>query len=390
MPSHERHVEETHYSLHQEVSELYWVIALRSFAIQLPGFFVPIFVYLLFDQSMVATLIFYVVQFVGQVIFVPVAAKAFSRFGLKKLMAFGGPWIGVYLIMLALAQDYGMTFVVLAIVAKVIYLVMYWPARHTDFARFASRKHRGTQLGKAQIIATTLKALAPLLGGWIIVTFGFTSLFVLSGVLLLGATIPLFFSPEVYEHFSLNWRQSFTVMFKKKNRRSSLAFFIEGIEYSISVFLLPIFIYLVIGKFDVIGYVSSASLIIAIVATYYIGRATDRRGGVSVISLGSIAHAFGWIILSFIKTPFQYFIYASFYRIAETANHLPFTSVFYKKARERGHGIDEFIVFHEIAHNLGRVAILGFGVVMFANGSMPFMFFFIAAGVSALLYRIIK
>lgn len=390
MPSHERYAEAFHYSLRQEINELYWVIAIRNFAVQMPGFFVPIFIFQLFNGSLPATFLFYAIQTSIQVLLVPLSAKLLGTLGVKKMMTLGSPFIGVYFIMLLLAKEFGLIFIILALLTKGFYLATYWPARHVDFARFAHEQKRSRQIGTGDIIKILIHSIAPLVGGLIIVHFGFGPLFVLSTVLLLGATLPLFRSREVYETYSLSWLETFKRAFARKDIRTSLAFFFEGIEYSTSIFLFPIFIFLIIGSYDTIGWITSASLAIAIVATYLVGRASDRHGSKKIISFSSIAHGFAWIFMSFIATPLQYFIYAGFFRIAETANHLPFISYFYKQAREQGHGIDEYIVRREIQHNLGRVAVFLLIALAFSLGVGSFFAFFVLAGISAFLMRIIK
>jgi len=334
MPTHERDIQQIHYSLKQEINELYLAIAIKNFAIGLVGIFTVIYVYLYFDQSIPKTFIFYLIQFLGQALLVPLAAKLINRVGIKKLMSIGAPFLGFYLISLGLAQTYGFIFIIIAVITKITYLTLFWPSRHIDFAKFAHTDKRGRQIGLANIIITLVKIAAPVLGGLIIVYYGFMSLFVLAGILLIFSSLPLFFSSEVHETYTLSWRQSFKYLLKKKNRRVSLAFFLDGFEFSMAIFLFAIFIYIIIGKYETIGWVTSASLLVTLVFTYIIGWLTDRHGSKKLISYASVIHAFSWLMNSFIRTPFQYLVISSFYRLAETGNRLPFNTLFYKQAKE--------------------------------------------------------
>lgn len=390
MPTHERDIQQIHYSLKQEINELYLAIAIKNFAIGLIAIFTVIYVYLYFDQSIPKTFTFYLVQFLGQVLLLPLAAKLIHRVGIKKMMAIGTPFLAFYLISLALAQSYGFIFIVLAIITKIIYLTIFWPSRHIDFARFTQTAKRGRQIGLANIIITLVKIIAPLLGGLIIIQYGFIPLFVLAGILLIFSSIPLFFSPEVYETYTLSWRESFRYLIQKKNRRISLAFFLDGFEFSTAIFLFAIFIYLVIGKYETIGLVTSASLLATLIFTYIIGWLTDRHGSKKLISYASVIHGFSWLMNSFISSPFQYLIISSFYKLAETGNRLPFSTLFYKQAKDRGQGIDEYIVLHEISHNLGRVLMCAVVIIGFSLGFNNFLLYFALASLAAFGIRIIK
>lgn len=390
MPSHERPIEQIQYSLKKEINELYWSIALRNFAIGMIGIFVPIYVFIYFNQSFRTTFIFYLCHFIGQILLTPFAARYLGKIGIKKSMAFGNPFLGLYLLFLILASKYGFIFIVLAVVAIIIYLSFFWPARHINFAKFVTSKKRCRQISKAHIIAALVGTIAPLIGGFIIYNFGFNVMFTISIVLLILSLIPLFFSPEVYEHYTLSWGQSFKKIFEKKNIRTSISFFFEGMEYLAGGFLFPMFIFIVIGNIETIGWVTSLSLIIALFFTYFIGWASDKKGSYKVISYASTVHFFVWLVNAFIATPLQYLIYSSFLRLAETANHLPFISIWYKKAQARNHGIDEYIVFHEIAHNFGRAAMALIIIISFTYGFTSFLFYFAIAGVSAFLFRLMK
>ncbi|MDP3899731.1 MAG: MFS transporter [bacterium] len=390
MPSHERHGEQIRYSLEKEMNEIYWATAIKTFAIELVGLYTPIFIFLYFEKSFVAVFIFFGAQFFFQTLLVPLAARLIGKLGIKKLMAIGGPFFGVYLICLSLAQTYGIIFIILALAAKVLYLVLFWPSRHIDFAKFASKKKRARQISMLSIINTLISAIAPLLGALMITAFGYATTFTISAALLLLASVPLFFSPEIYESYSLTWRQSFLEPFKKRNLKTSIAFFFEGMEYYTSLVLLSLFIYVVIGDLEIIGLITSITLIMTLVFTYFVGWISDRRGSRQIISFASVVHAFVWLICAFITTPLQCLIYLNFFKFAETANHLPFSSLFYKKAHKKRHNIDEFIIYHEIAHNSGRVLMAIIFIVGFSFGHTSFLLYFSIAAFAALMYRLIK
>ena len=93
-----------------------------------------------FDKSVIDTIWFYLPQYIAIVLLVPIAVHTLEKWGLKKSMAIGNPILSIYLLCLMLAGTYGFTFIILAAIARVLHIILFFPARHVDFAKFASSK----------------------------------------------------------------------------------------------------------------------------------------------------------------------------------------------------------------------------------------------------------
>ena len=388
---HKRPLHAIQYSLRREINEIYWSAAIVNFALGLVGIFVPIYLFLYFN-SVVDTFAFYFALFLGHVLVVPLVGQLLKYLGAKKMVATSMPFLALYLISLSLLDvypEYSIWLLVGAGISHIIHMTFYSVGFQFDFAYFSEDGNRGKDIGTVNVLVALAKTIAPLIGGFLIVTFGFVNTFILASVLMIISSFPLFMSPEIYETYSVSWFKSFCDLFKKENIDDAMAYFFIGFEYAIALFLFPIFIYTVLGNFEVIGSITSASLVAALLFTYFIGKSIDKRGEHNIMSYASIVHAFAWIINSFIATPLQYFIYSSFLRLAEVANHLPMVSLFYRKAKQRKKGIDEYIVMQSIAHNSGRVFAFFLIVIGFCNG-LSFFTFFILAATSSLFFRLLK
>ncbi len=389
MPVRINGAKDFYYSLKREIDELYWSIAIRNFGAGLVGIFIPIYIYL-YTQSVPAVFLFYLAQFAGHALLVPLAARLLPYWGVKKMMAAANPFLAAYLILIALADTFGIAAIIWAVAAKIIYLALYLPAEDIDFARFASEGHRGRQIGNINIIASTANTIAPMVGGFTIAAFGFLPIFTASGILMALSSVPLFFSPEVYETYTLSWKQSFTRLFARRNRRDTMVFFLKGVEETAGIAFWPLFIFIVIGELRTIGSVTSVSLLAVLFFTYFIGRMSDHKGERKVIGLASFVHGLAWIINTFITTPMQYLVYSSFLGLAGTANRLPFMSLIFKKARQRGDGIDEYLSGYEIGVELGLVTTLAVSVLLWQIGITSWLVYFGMAAVAAAGFRLIK
>jgi len=248
MAINNRQIENIHYSLKQEINELYVATAIKSFGVGLMAMFGAIFMYEYFAGSLGAVFTFYVIPYIAYVLLLPLVARLMSKVGLKRLMALGNPFIGLYLALLAFAPQGSVLFAGIAVLLKIVYLLLFWPARHTDFAKFASPEKRGRQIGLANILTSLVKVVAPLLGGIIITFFGFPALYVTAAILVVVSSIPLFKSDEVYAKYNLSWSQSWAAVFERHNIRATAAYFFEGVDYYVAGFLLPLFYFFVIGE----------------------------------------------------------------------------------------------------------------------------------------------
>ena len=403
MSFHDQHPQEIEYSLRREMNEFYWAMAIKNFAVYLGGFFLVVYVYQYFNESLVATFAFYAVEFLLYAVFAPIGARSMQSLGLKKSMAVGNPFLAAYFLCLLFAPQLGFPAIVVALIVKLFYFMFFWPARHVDFARFARRGKQGQHLSVEGVIVALVKAMGPLVGGLILTLYGFPALLIISSLLIAIASFPLFFSPEVYEKYSLTWRESYRYAWHRKNRRASLSFIFQGAESGIRLFVFPLYVFLVIPSFTTIGLITSFTLVIALFFTYYIGWLSDKEGGMKIFSLTSIVHAFSWLINGFITTPMSYLAFSSLFRLSELATELPYMQYFFKQAKQRmylpvgrtlahGHGTDEYIVLREIMHSYGRMLAFALVAVMalFGGGFVSFPILFVIAAMCTIAMRVIK
>ncbi len=389
MPDNVFSLEHIRHSFKQEMSELYWFSAIKNFGVGLLGIFVPIYVYVYFDGSVLFTAMFYAAQFLLQIIFLPIAAGLFYKIGLKRLISISHPFLALYLLFLSVAPQYGIVALIGAIISKVTYFVLFWPAYHIDFAKFIHKNKSGKEIGFVNIVISVMRTIAPLLGGYMIVIYGFAPLFVISSVFMIVSAFPLFMSSEVYERYTMDWRKAISYLFRKQNINSTTAFFFEGVESFIGLFLFPAFIMMTIGEINTIGWITSLTLVFATITTYIVGRSIDKRGENKLMVFGSVFHSMAWLLQLLITTPIQYMVFNSIFRLASTANRLPYMSVSYKKAHMKRHRIDEFIITREISVNAGRLSMALLVIIGASLGFNVFMVSFVIASISALLFRMV-
>ena len=74
---------------------------------------------------------------------------------------------------------------------------LYWTSYHAYFASLGDPEHRGGQVGAREALAALVNIIAPLLGGWALVTAGPWVMFGLAGLVQVLAAAPLIGAPNI-------------------------------------------------------------------------------------------------------------------------------------------------------------------------------------------------
>lgn len=348
----------------RELSELYISHTLRRFALAMICIFEPIYLFLYFNKSFSAVLLYFagIAGLYG--FFVPFGAKIMVKLGLKKAMLFSIPFIFFYYLVLWQIE---LIFILpfLAVILKFFYALFYWPAYHTDVARFSKKEIRGEQIGASIVVYNLASVVAPFLGGLIIYKLGFPVLFIVVLILLLTSAVPLFFSKEIHEVYSDYYKRAFREIISKRVRRESIAFAAYGFDAGVSMFIWPVFMFVLAINYESMGLITSAALFLSLILTFYIGKTVDRLNRRKLLNIGSILTAIAWFFKVLIKTPLDAFLAHTIYRFAFVSSSVPFRAIMYDKASEDKKVMDRFIVFREMSHNLGRALIFIILAVIF-------------------------
>lgn len=337
----------------KELKELYASIAIRSFARALIGIFEPIYLYLFFDHSLSKTFLFFALLHFLFFALVPFSGKILARIGLKRSMLLGMPFLFLYYLGLWHITSLGMLWP-LVIAAGALFRVFYWPAYHTDFAKFSDRGHRGSEVGFRTIIVSIATSTAPFIGGLIIIKYGFPILFIVVLSLLFASVAPLFLTKDVHEKYRIKYWQAFSELFKKRNRSEILAFLFSGFEGAVYLYVWPLFLFLLAINFDILGIITSATLFFGILVAYYIGKAADKVGDRKMLIIGSFVNALFWPFRMFVSGPFNAFLVHSLHRFGRSAAYIPYSALFYDWIEEHKGAALKFVITRELGLNIAR------------------------------------
>jgi len=358
----------------KELSELYLAMALRGLAMSLVGIFIPLYLYYELAFPLKDVFVFYIITSIFFAGFTPVAAKLSNKIGFKYCILISSFLYITFFGLLFFLDVLHRSLIFLAMVLG-ISQAFFWFSFHADFAKYSDHTHRGQEVSLWFAFSSLSSILGPFIGGLIlsIPELGFNWLFIIASIVLLGSASPLFFFKNIKTRsFSLK------NIFSKIKFREAVAFTGNGMEGISATVLWPLFIFIILKKYFLIGSLASVVSIFMIVFTVGVGKLTDGVKKRKVMNIGGIILAISWFIRGFVKTISQVFTITSIGASANTLTNVPFSALTYDRIKKNN--LMEFLILREVFLCVGRILILS---VMYFT-SKWFVGFFMA-GVGGLL-----
>jgi MFS family permease len=360
--------------LKKQLNEIYVVHSLDAFVFSLIGIFVPIYL-LILGYSISEVLAFYIIKQLAVCVFSFLAGYISTHLGLKHTMLMRFPVVSVFLIMLYSLGSVALPLALIAVLGG-LQTALYWMPLHSLFSRSSDRVQMGTEVGRLHSFPKLASVTAPLIGGFIAIFFGFSTLFIAAMAILAVSAITLFYTPEVKPHVNFKVREGIAI-FKKYPKY----FFAVGVNHlggMAESVIWPIFVYLTLANVLSIGIVGTLLSAGTVIFTLMTGRFSDRFDRRVIIKTGAILMALVWSLRFFASSEtiiYLLTVMAGFFTVLII---VPFASVTYNLARKGN--IDEFIIFREIPVALGRISILLLAMLFFKQQELTFLF----AGISHL------
>jgi len=385
--SHIRHYLEHYFALHpsQEVKEMFQAIALRSLAVSMVGVFEPIYLYML-GYSIPDILLFYIAVFACFFLILPLGGRICRRHGYEHTMLLSAPFLIIFYLSLFAVPKYPV-FLAVAVVATVLHRVLYWVGYHANFATWMNGKEAGKEMSNRIALAALAAAFAPVIGGAIIVFFGFGALFITVALLILLSNIPLLRTPEMFMPQEFSYTGAMRNFLRRFGSARFLTYFAEG-EAFIALAVWPIFIVIVIPSLLTIGIVVSLARSVNVLLTLYAGRLADEDRWDKLLLSGTVFTAASWLVRPFVSGPLGVFLVDSYYKVSENMIRIPFDSAGYAFARKEG--VMQTVIFHEMSLAFGKLtaAVLVYLAFILLPAN-PWPAVFIIAALFTVLYALL-
>ena len=371
-----------HHKLHlfpdfriSEHAALYLTHTIRAFSVTLVGVFLPIYIYrlsssyLYFHPSIVVNgllwvLLYYFLRSLFVSIGLPLLIKpVFNRLGFGKSIFISLILLIIEMVLWTLSEG-NLHLMIVAGVLAGIKVIFYWIPYHIFFVeKFKTKEgHYGQNSGKRIFFVRMAAGLAPAIGGLVIAAFGFNALFVMSIMLVLVSSIPIFANVHDWSHDKHNLKSVLkNYLFNPKLKLLTLAHFGEGLEAGI-YHLWPVLLFLVLRNFAEIGIVNSLSQLISSIAVLYVGKMLDKHGT-------KVFHGIGVTVNALLHIPRILFSSAPLYYALDVVDRmnsnlygLPIISLTYEKARKLGRS--DYIIFREFTIHTAIAMVSAFAFLL--------------------------
>lgn len=325
---------------------MYASLSLHAFAYGLVGIFVPIYLYNL-GLSIVVIASFFIIANIIKVISCIPGAKLVKRFGPKHVIMLSYAVTFCYILLLYLLRNSSWLLLPAAIFEGCA-IGLFWLARHNDMARVISEKRPAGQYSTILILSAVAAALAPLTGGLIATRYGVSYALLATGFVLLLAAYPLLKTLEPL----LPGRDVRLPLFKTAPKRHMVSKFAMEFQNQTAILVWPLFIFLVVGTYEKVGLIASASLLLVLFVSWVTGRIGDKGRNKQLLNVGSSLRSGVHILRGFSQSFGSVLGVNALGDITDTLTTVPYIVRYYEAARH--HGISTYLVDMEVAGGIGK------------------------------------
>lgn len=373
--------------LRPELRELYSFQLFFAFASALVTIFEPVFFYQQgIDFPLIA--LYYAVHYSLYVVLLPLGGKFAARFGLERSLALSLPIFIAYFLALAAMPDWPSLFWV-ALGLLTVHKIFYWPAYYAEFSKYGDQLNRGTELSWMLGLTTGIGILGPLFGGIIAVYAGFPVLFLVAAGVTILASLPLLRTQEEFAPVTFAYSAPWRIIGAARHRGMVVAMLGKG-EELVDMFFWPLFMFIILGSADRLGFTASFSLALASLFGFFIGEMSDRFPRRRVIQFNLpfllLAHLFRVIAV----TPLRVVLTELLARLSTVGVLLPLSSHLYAQGRRYG-ALTYSIAFEiMLAYSKALMAWVLVGLFLWLEPGGAFTAAFVLAGLLGLLYGKIR
>lgn len=333
-------------------SALFWNSSLRQFGISLVSIFIPLYVFHLFleipatfAQAFTAIIWFFLLLNVVVLVAVFPASWFIDKAGFRWSVLVSSILMLGHLAALYLAES-NLIFLWWAAVLQGLLIPFYWLAYHGIFVEDGQRDRVGREVGSIGVAARTAAAAGPLIGGVVITFFGFHVLFALAFGVILASAGPLFLVPHHRHHLVVSPRRVWRRLRHRGAWRVVAAASGRGIDEMIHLVFWPLYIFLVVDNYEVLGGITSAGLFVSVITAVWVGRLFDKKRKELMFDLGSGGASLIWLGRGLVKTAGQITALEVLDKFVGVFKWLPFSAYTYLLAGKEDPS--RFFVFREI------------------------------------------
>lgn len=348
-----------HHSL-RPVREIYWSLGVNGLGLSLVSIFVPIYLYNL-GYDLRTILLLYMADFALRIALQPIGGRYVARYGPKHGFVVAVlATVATLVLLTSLEANSGLLWLIP--IGSAVLNVFHFLAFMTYFARSYEEKKVSSQVSIISQLIVTVTTIGPFIGGLIASMFG-VQISLLAAILLVSASlIPLAFSSEPFtrQEFSMRalpWRQM---------RRDAIGSFGRAIDARSAKIVWPFAIFLLVGSYAEVGFITTIAFTAIIVANHLAARAARRRPRATMWA-GTVGNSFAHIGKVLVDGSIGAIVVNFIDGITNTFAAIPFQMTLYKHAR--ANSTVSFVAAFNAINDLGSLTL--FSILFAATFVLP-------------------
>lgn len=254
---------------------------MRTLAWSLGGLFSPLYIFFLgYEQNgliaglKVVILAMVVERFLVMVLSLPLGKLVF-HLGFKWSILLGSFLLSIYFLLPSIFPR-SLTLIVVMSVIAAFEILIYWIARLSLMSLDGDRSHYGHDVSFMAITDRLVSILGPFVGGYLVTRGGFASMFAVVTAVSFVSALPMFFIRDHKITDGISFSGLVEFLKNEKNRHLNIAFFGQGLNNAIDGFFWPIYFFLILKSYELVGGVTSVVTGLTILVVYLAGRRFDR------------------------------------------------------------------------------------------------------------------
>lgn len=379
---------------------MYAIRIVRDFVNKSSLFFLPIFLFnfgprsgLLdflpvtdFQQGMIAIAVYFLVHNVFNMALTIPSGKVITKIGIQRTftLSYVLRLLGFSCLYLTLENPY---LIIPAMLFEGMQSPLFWNSYHTTLSRVTMTKHVGQDLGVLHFLLQFMAVIMPAAGGFLAAIYGMEILFLVGLIgTLLGVIFALLMDIKS-EKDAVSFKE-FRKWFKERQFKQLAASYAGRYINDAVLFLWPLYVFILLGAVDRVGYLYTISLFIAMMLSFFIGYYIDHsRNKKPFFATGGFLSLL-WLARTQITSIFSIAFVDVFERIAANFHWLFFDSIFIK--RGKGGQALSYFVYREVVLGFSGVVFWTIFALFFYLSSDGWNALFIFAAVGVLLSLLVR
>jgi MFS family permease len=377
---------------------LYGMRVMRELASKLVLFFLPLFLFRIgestpilisglnsFQQGMLTIAAYYLIsKSLSLFVLIPIG-ELIRKIGPERSFLISQTGYILYFMVLYKAELFPWLILVAAALETV--QIFFWNSYYTLMSVQVTKNKMGSNMGAVQFLINVVAMISPIIGGLVVVWFGYPMLFLMGLVcMLVGMVIAaLLKSTKITD--TVSWQEFFSWMREAGYRKLAASYAGRYINDAVLV-VWPLYVFFLLGTVDRVGYLYGLSLFVSMIVIYFAGSFFDKHRTKKPFFLSGGLLSVVWVLKTQIIGFWSIAVVDIFERLTANFHWLFFDTTFMR--RGKGSQALSFFVYREVIISVVAIFFWLAFAAMFVWFVESWKGLFLLAGFGVMLSLLVK